>query len=106
MSRQPAHLLMLFSLFFADSQLIRAAISFDAAPPEVLIAGGALVLSTAGLLIFEAIKASKQLQQQTPEVIEKVAKAAPLPREDAVLVFGASGRLGRLVVADVSARVF
>jgi hypothetical protein len=87
--------------FVVDSSIIRAAISFDAAPPEVLLAGGALVISTAGFLIFEAIKASKQMQQgsEAPEVF--APKAAPLPRENAVVVFGASGRTGRQVVAEV-----
>lgn len=65
----------------------------------MLIAGGALVISTAGFLIFEAIKASKQLPAEAPQIV--TPKAAPLPRENAVLVFGASGRTGRQVVAEV-----
>ncbi len=92
--------------FPADSSsIIRAAISFDAAPAEVLIAGGALVASTAGYLIFEAIKAAKQMQQPTEAVQAAEPKAVPLPREDAVLVFGASGRTGRQVVAEVCSRI-
>ncbi|KAL4536080.1 hypothetical protein Ndes2437B_g05513 [Nannochloris sp. 'desiccata'] len=82
-----------------NSIKIQAAISFNAAPPEVLIAGGALVISTAGFLIFEAIKASKQLPAEAPQIV--TPKAAPLPRENAVLVFGASGRTGRQVVAEL-----
>jgi len=65
----------------------------------VLIVGGALVISTAGFLIFEAIKASKQLPAEASQIV--TPNAAPLSRENAVLVFGASGRTGRQIVAEV-----
>lgn len=83
----------------ADST-IRAAISFDAAPIEVLIGGGALVLSAAGYLVYEALKAQRE-QEGGAAPRTQPTKAAALPRENAVLVFGASGRTGRQVVAEV-----
>ena len=61
-----------------------------------------MVVSAAGYLIFEAIRASKQMQQPGEASQVATPKTAPLPRENAVLVFGASGRTGRQVVAEVS----
>ena len=88
--------------FLADFTAPRAAIDFSAAPLEVLIGGGAFVLSTAGYLVYEAMKASGI--QGLPTGASPTSAATPpppLPRENAVVVFGASGRTGRQVVAEL-----
>jgi hypothetical protein len=73
--------------------------SLAAAPLPALAAGAAVVLGVGGYAVWAA------LQQQQPagsaEVAAEPAEPA-IPREDAVLVFGSSGRMGRALTAKVS----
>lgn len=79
---------------------IANALTFDAAPLEVIIGGSVFVLASAGFLISEAIKTSKR--ENSPQAAQaEPTKEEVLPRENAVLVFGASGRTGREIVAKV-----
>ena len=79
---------------------IANALTFDAAPVEVIVGGGVFVLASAGFLIAEAIKATKG--ENPPQAAQaEPTKEEVLPRENAVLVFGASGRTGREIVAKV-----
>lgn len=73
---------------------LQAAISFEAAPPEALAAGGAVILLALAGIGYAA-------SQQSSTAAPAVAAKAPLPREDAVLVFGATGRMGRVLVSSV-----
>lgn len=84
------------------SSTVAPAISFDAAPTEVLLGGGALIAATTGYLIWEAIKAMGQ-QATAPMASAEEVTEAVLPRENAVLVFGASGRTGRSIVKELLA---
>lgn len=54
--------------------------------------GGALAL------LFTAFK---NQDEGTQKVYAGGAKPAPLPRENAVLVFGSTGKMGRLIVQQV-----
>lgn len=65
-----------------------------------LVGGGALVLGAAGLLVWQAVKAVQQ-GGQSQEQDAAAEDAEELPRRNAVLVFGATGRTGRQVVAEV-----
>lgn len=78
-----------------------ASISFESAPVEAVIAGGALVLATSGYLIFEALRASRALGDAASTSGETTRTTETLPRKDAVVVFGASGRTGRQIVAEL-----
>ena len=66
-----------------------------------LVGGGALVVGAAGYLIYEAVKMAKQQQGNGTDAQSGADAEAPLTRENAVLVFGASGRTGRQIVAEV-----
>ncbi|PRW55975.1 nadh:ubiquinone oxidoreductase complex i intermediate-associated 30 [Chlorella sorokiniana] len=72
---------------------VQGAISFDNAPPEALLAGGAAVL-----LALAGIGYAATQQQGGAQAAPAKAPEPELPREDAVLVFGATGRMGRTVV--------
>ncbi len=81
-----------------------AALDFSAAPIEVIVGGGAFVLATVGFLAAAAIQATKTGLPAAPSSSKSSAAApAPLPRENAALVFGASGRTGRQIVAQLLA---
>jgi hypothetical protein len=80
---------------------IANALTFDAAPLEVIIGGSVFVLASAGFLISEAIKASNEGENPPQAAQAEPTKEEVLPRENAVLVFGASGRTGREIVAKV-----
>lgn len=82
--------------------LVEANISFAGAPPEVLVIGGAFIAGTAGYLLYEVMKAAKQTQ---PEGLTNPTsfKDPELPRKDAVVVFGASGRSGREIISGLLA---
>lgn len=84
------------------SSIVVPAISFDAAPTEVLLGGGALIVATTGYLVWETIKAMGQGEAPPVASTEKVAEAV-LPRENAVVVFGGSGRTGRMIVKELLA---
>lgn len=77
---------------------VQGAISFDNAPPEALLAGGAAVL-----LALAGIGYAAAQQQGGAKAAPAKAPEPELPREDAVLVFGATGRMGRTVVNSVGA---
>lgn len=69
--------------------------AFSDAPPEALLAlGGAALLAAVGI-------GAAALQQTRGEGSAAAASPPPLPREDAVLVFGATGRMGRVLVDAV-----
>ena len=74
-------------------------LSFAAAPPQALWAGGALIVFAVGGLAFAALQ--NQNGGEAGEA-EASGREAPPPREDAVLVFGSTGRMGRTVVQMVS----
>jgi len=79
-------------------QVIQAALSFDSAPLEVIVGGGAFCVAALGYL---AIEAMKEMKQQEPDVENYRVNKAVIPRENAVLVYGATGRSGRQIVAQV-----
>lgn len=78
------------------------AIGFENAPIEAIVGGGVLVIGSLAFLASEAIKASKvdgaNPREESPIGVDV---EEPLRRENAVLVFGASGRSGREIVAKV-----
>ena len=82
------------------------AIGFSNAPVEVIVGGGIFVAGSLAFLVSEAIKASK-LNGAQPGMgpVDSLAVEAPLPRKDAVLIFGASGRSGREIVSKVRALI-
>jgi uncharacterized protein YbjT (DUF2867 family) len=83
----------------------RANLSFINAPVEALVAGGAVVLGGAGVMLKAALDALRGGGGGgAPEAAPAPAPPPPPPpRGDAVLVFGASGRVGRLVVGELLA---
>jgi hypothetical protein len=78
------------------------AIGFENAPIEAIVGGGVLVVGSLAFLASEALKAT-QVKDANPQgqstPVEDVQE--PLRRENAVLVFGASGRSGREIVTKV-----
>lgn len=82
---------------------IQANLSFDSAPLPALIGGAALIVSMSGYLAYEAIKTLKGDgdQKTQPKNLTQPRKEPPLPRENAVLIFGASGRTGRQLVSSL-----
>lgn len=79
------------------------AIGFSNAPIEAIVGGGVLIVGSLAFLASEAIKASQANVAATPEEQSNLGAKIeePLVRENAVLVFGASGRSGREIVAKV-----
>lgn len=69
--------------------------AFSEAPPEALLALGGVALLAAAGIGFAAVQ---QTRGQGAAVDDG---PPPLPREDAVLVFGATGRMGRVLVDAV-----
>lgn len=69
--------------------------AFSDAPPEALLALGGVALLAAAGIGFAAV------QQTNGERSAADDGPPPLPREDAVLVFGATGRMGRVLVDTV-----
>jgi hypothetical protein len=61
----------------------------------------------AGILGYAATQ--KNTEGEAEMAVEPTAQAeaapAPIPRENAVLVFGATGRMGRLIVQEVRASI-
>jgi uncharacterized protein YbjT (DUF2867 family) len=80
---------------------VQAGLSLDSAPLEVLIGGSAAVLTFTGFLAYEAIKAARNQPFGQQPVDAGAPNEAPLPRENAVLVFGAAGKTGRLLVNEL-----
>eukprot|EP00889_Picochlorum_renovo_P000282 jgi/Picre1/27312/NNA_000281.t1 len=81
------------------------AIGFENAPVEFIVGGGVLVVGSIAFLVNEALKAGKDLEgNQVLNAGEWTDEPAPLPRENAVLVFGASGRCGKEIVAKLLKR--
>lgn len=79
------------------------AIGFENAPIEALVGGGVLVVGSLAFLANEAVKAAQANGVANPQDQSTVGADVeePLVRENAVLVFGASGRSGREIVAKV-----
>lgn len=78
------------------------AIGFENAPVEFIVGGGVLVVGSIAFLVNEALKAGKDLEgNQVANGGEWADEPASLPRENAVLVFGASGRCGKEIVAKL-----
>lgn len=81
----------------------QAALSFANIPPEALLAGGAVVLAAIGGIALAAANSPdggtiwQAGRRGSGGVVPE-----PLPRENAALVFGATGRMGRTVVQSVS----
>ena len=77
-------------------------IGFENAPTEILIGGGVFLTAT---IAFIASQAMGMAGAPTPSLEPTyVEEADPiLPREDAVIVFGASGRSGRQIVSKLLA---
>ncbi|KAF8071307.1 IP5P13 [Scenedesmus sp. PABB004] len=77
-----------------------AGINLAEFPQEVLLAGGAAVAAVLGLVGYVAANPQGGDMAGAPDGAAAAGEAAPapLPRENAVLVFGATGKLGRLVV--------
>eukprot|EP00878_Enallax_costatus_P001050 GHUV01001185.1.p1 GENE.GHUV01001185.1~~GHUV01001185.1.p1 ORF type:complete len:643 (+),score=165.16 GHUV01001185.1:143-2071(+) len=78
-----------------------AAFNLSDVPQETLYAGGAALAAVLGLIGYAV--SNNQNNTSTVEMAaesatEASAAPAPLPRENAVLVFGASGKLGRKIV--------
>jgi hypothetical protein len=86
---------------FVPGNALQGAISFQDAPTEALVAGGAIVLASIAGIAYAAINANEggTLWQAGRS---GGPAAQPLPRENAVLVFGATGRMGRTVVQTVN----
>lgn len=79
------------------------AIGFSNAPIEAIVGGGVLVIGSLAYLASEAIKASNTNGAPSfdQESNSSVDMEESLPRENGILVFGASGRAGREIVAKV-----
>jgi uncharacterized protein YbjT (DUF2867 family) len=81
-----------------------ANLSFINAPVEALVAGGAVILGGAGVMLKAALDALRGGGGgDAPGAAPAPAPPPPPPRADAVLVFGAGGRVGRLVVGELLA---
>lgn len=77
--------------------------SLSSSPPlsrQALIAGGAVVMAALGGIIWGVTTQGGAAGAGEPAAAAAPA-AAPLPRDNAVLVFGASGRMGREIVAEL-----
>ena len=72
------------------------ALSIEQAPPEAVLALGGVALLALGGIAYAAIQA----QSGDTAGAEPAAPPPPL-RENAVLVFGATGRMGRVLVDSV-----
>jgi len=76
------------------------ALDLSAVPQEAIIAGGAVAVSLLGLLGYQMSQSPESADGVTPQPAATPAAPAepPLPRENAVMVLGATGRVGRRVV--------
>eukprot|EP00884_Botryococcus_braunii_P010535 jgi/Botrbrau1/19483/Bobra.0714s0001.1 len=73
-------------------------------PPEVLLGAGAAAIAVVGLIAYVASTSSQAPSEAGAAPTVRAfpgAKPKPVPRENAVLVFGATGKLGRLIVAEL-----
>ncbi|CAL5221994.1 g4282 [Coccomyxa viridis] len=88
----------------ADTERLipRAALSFGSIPQQALIAGGAVVALGVGTLVWGLTQKAQQLSSMTEYEASAGSLVSELPpREDAVLVFGSTGKLGRQVVLQL-----
>ena len=76
---------------------ISNAIGFENAPTEILIGGGVFLTATIAFIASQAMSMGSP-QSSAPEATTSVEEPEVIPREDAVIVFGASGRSGRQIV--------
>lgn len=81
--------------------IVRAGLidSLAAAPIPAIGAAAATVLAVGGYAIWAAMNVNKDDSQSDTEVAQSEPE---IPREDAVLVVGAGGRMGRQLTAAVS----
>ena len=78
--------------------LCAAALNFSDLPQEAYALGGVALAALVGIV---AAAVSANASEAGGEA-ESIAAEPPLPRENATLVFGATGRMGRTVVQTVS----
>ncbi|KAG1657278.1 hypothetical protein FOA52_005472 [Chlamydomonas sp. UWO 241] len=84
------------------SPICTSALSFDAVPIEAVVAGSAVAASVLGLIGWQLTQGGPRAAPAQAPASGAVTAAPPkelLPREGAVMVFGATGRVGRRVVA-------
>lgn len=74
--------------------------SLAGVPPEALGLGAAALLGVGGVVAWAVTQQPKAPAAEGEAAAEP--GPAPLPRENAVLVFGSSGRMGRVLTAAVS----
>jgi len=80
---------------------ISNSIAFTNAPTAVLVGGGLFVIASAGFLISEALKAKRASGDGSSAPEPQTGNVPELRKENAVLVFGASGRSGKEIVKQV-----
>ena len=78
-------------------------IGFDNAPTEILIGGGVFLTATIAFIASQAIGMAKNPAQSTSQQAPSSDEPEVLPRENAVIVFGAAGRSGRQIVSKLLA---
>ena len=78
------------------------AIGFENAPTEILIGGSVFLAATIAFIASQATSMGKA-QTSAPLASPSVEEVDVIPRENAVLVFGASGRSGRQIVSKLLA---
>lgn len=84
----------------ADLLSTVAELSFDSIPQEALLAGGAAAVLGIGAIAFGLQQSGAGAGDASPAAFA-AAKQADLPRENAVLVVGATGRTGIQLVQQV-----
>lgn len=67
----------------------------------LLFAAAVAVLGLVGYAVTNNSANADNMDTAADVTAEAVAEPAPLPRENAVLVFGASGKMGRKIVEKV-----
>ncbi len=82
---------------------MQGAISLADVSQEVLLIGGGTALAALAGILFAVFQSQEggTMWQAGREAGGSSGFGSKLPREDAVLVFGATGRLGRTVVQQV-----
>jgi uncharacterized protein YbjT (DUF2867 family) len=79
------------------------AIGFENAPTGILIGGGVFLTATIAFIATQAMSMTGKPEASSPDTTGSVEELEVIPREDAVIVFGASGRSGRQIVSKLLA---
>ena len=79
------------------------AIGFENAPTGILIGGGVFLTATIAFIATQAMSLTGKPEASSPDTTGSVEELEVIPREDAVIVFGASGRSGRQIVSKLLA---